>query len=131
MSHEGQKSDQSPALESPWSPPEELIELAREAGAEIITELLGAFQEDSAARLQVLRDAIRNQDGVLIRGEAHALKGSAAQIGAVEFAACCAEMERLAQNGVPSEQSVLLARAEAEFARLQQQFSALATDGAS
>ncbi len=87
--------------------PPELLEMAQEAGGDMVSELLGIFQEDSQARLQELYRAIVDEDTGMIQNQAHALKGSAAQIGAMAVSGLCRQMERLSKTGTALERKVL------------------------
>ena len=87
--------------------PEELVLMAKEAGGEMVIELLAIFQEDSMARLEELHRAIGNGDSGAIQSQAHSLKGSAAQIGAVAVSGLCRQMERLSKTGTVLEQEAL------------------------
>lgn len=101
-----------------WSLPQELLQLAQETGAEMILELLAIFQEDSASRLKTLRAAIEEGEPGGIRSQAHSLKGSAAQVGAMGMAESCREMEQLAQGRSKPDQLALLSEIEARFAQV-------------
>ena len=109
----------------PWSMPLELEQIARDGGAELISELFAIFQDDSAARLQALCDAIADHNSDVIRGQAHSLKGSASQIGARPMAALCQQMEGLARAGTVHEQEVLFEEIETSFAQVKERLSAL------
>jgi len=87
--------------------PEELLEIAREAGGGMIAVLLEVFQEDSMARLENLHCAIIAEDPDAIQSQAHSLKGSASQIGAVTLSGLCRQMERLSKTGTPLERKAL------------------------
>ena len=95
---------------SAWAPgrlPEELLQMAREAGSGMVVELLGIFQEDSMVHLEELSRAIVNGDSGAIQSEAHSLKGSAAQIGAAVVSDLCRQMERLSETGTALEQTAI------------------------
>lgn len=87
--------------------PEELVEMAKEAGSDTVIELLDIFQEDSKARLEELCRAIGNGDSGEIQSQAHSLKGSAAQIGALAVSRLCRQMEGLSKTGTAPEQRAL------------------------
>jgi HPt (histidine-containing phosphotransfer) domain-containing protein len=75
-----------------WSPPLFLLD-AMSGEDDLIAELIDAFNTDAAARMQQLRVALRNSDFSRILAEAHAIKGSARQVGADAVADACQELE--------------------------------------
>jgi HPt (histidine-containing phosphotransfer) domain-containing protein len=76
-----------------WAPPQLLRDL--EAGANgFVAEMIADFTTDTAARLQHLRRAAASADFNGIRAEAHAIKGSAREMGADGLVALCIELER-------------------------------------
>lgn len=80
--------------------------LARLMGDEdLARELLAEFQEDCRAQLATLRDALTRRDTELVRRQAHTIKGTAANTGAlrvtevaflIEQAAKAADLPRCA-----------------------------------
>ncbi len=123
MSDPARKSNHAPPPGEIWQLPAELIEIAREAGAEIVWELLGVFQNDSVCRLDALRGAIQRGEASRIRAEAHSLKGSASQVGATAMSELCRKMEQLPQDRRQSDQIALLEEIELSFARFREQLS--------
>lgn len=109
--------------QSVWTLPEELQQLAQDGAADMVADVIAVYQEDSAARLKVLREAVRNQDAKAIRAEGHSLKGSSAQLGASEMARLCFQMEQMGHSGNISEAAGVLAQIEAHFAELVQAMS--------
>jgi HPt (histidine-containing phosphotransfer) domain-containing protein len=75
-----------------WSLSADLKEIAA-ADSDMMAELLSLFIDDSTARLQTLASASFRQDFKVIRAQAHSLKGSALQMGAVNLASLCAALE--------------------------------------
>lgn len=109
--------------QSIWTLPEELRELAQEGGSDVVADVIAVFQEDSAARLVVLREAVRTGDCKAIRAEGHALKGSSSQLGASEMARMCFQMEQMGNTGNIAEAAGLLAQIEQHFAEVAQAMS--------
>jgi HPt (histidine-containing phosphotransfer) domain-containing protein len=95
----------------PWSPPAALSELA-EGDADLITELVSLFLDDSTTRLETLRSACGRQEFVAARAQAHSLKGSALQMGAASLASLCAALELC--NTPPTDQYDSMLRAIGE-----------------
>ena len=81
-----------------WSPPASLLEIAS-GDDDLITELIQAFRSDAMGRIQRIQGAVAAGDFSRIRAEAHAIKGSARQVGADAVADRCQELERVAQAG--------------------------------
>ncbi len=73
-----------------------LVALARGLKPETVRDLLQTCAEDVRARLAALEQAGRCGDLTVVRQEAHALRGSAANYGLVALAAAAAEVERAA-----------------------------------
>ena len=84
--------------EMEWSLPEALQELAVAGDRETVAEVLMLFQTDTESRLQELREAVACGDRRRVRAQAHSLKGSAIQVGAIVLADSCGEMELTAET---------------------------------
>jgi HPt (histidine-containing phosphotransfer) domain-containing protein len=106
-----------------WTLPEELQQLAQDGGADVVADVIAVYQQDSAARLEVLRAAVRNKDCKAIRAEGHSLKGSSSQLGAAEMAGMCFQMEQMGQSGDIGDAESLLAQIEKHFVELNQAMS--------
>jgi len=91
----------------------------------VVAEVIAVFREDTASRLEVLREAVRNCDGSLIRAEAHALKGSSSQLGAAAMASMCFQMEQVGASGNFAEAAGLLAQIQKHFAEVGEAMSNL------
>src|ERR1700687_4390404 len=65
-----------------WARPETLRELADHGAADLIQELIEAFNADTAPRLSQMREAITNANTKGLSSAAHTIKGSAQQMGA-------------------------------------------------
>jgi HPt (histidine-containing phosphotransfer) domain-containing protein len=91
----------SAAPENPpgWVLPEALEHLSQSGADSLVTELLGDFRADVAARLLRLRQAVARNDAATIKIEVHSIKGSAAQMGAAGLAAACRQVEIEARTG--------------------------------
>jgi histidine phosphotransfer protein HptB len=75
-----------------WTPTAELREI-ESADFETMLELISLFLDDSTGRLQTLSTAGIHEDFKAVRAQAHSLKGSALQMGAIGLASLCAELE--------------------------------------
>ncbi|HWD00194.1 MAG TPA: Hpt domain-containing protein [Candidatus Sulfopaludibacter sp.] len=96
----------------PWPLPEALQQLATDGGAALVIEILDLFVSDTCRRLRSLREALERGDPVRLKAQAHAVKGSAIQVGADSLAALCLELEL---NAGPD---LLVQEVEVEFERL-------------
>jgi two-component system sensor histidine kinase/response regulator len=74
-----------------------------------------AFRKDAPGRIAAIRTAIDGGGGPALVQAAHALKGSAANIGASAVAATCAELEGVGRSGTSGGAADLLARLESEL----------------
>ncbi len=101
-----------------WKLPEELRQLADAGDAAIVVEVLTVFQTDTATRLSTLRSAIAESNLPLIKNQAHSIKGSSSQIGAMGMAALCLRMEQEAMQGQTSSLAALMTELEAGFAEV-------------
>jgi len=85
---------------------------------ELLKEMLSLFIHENARRLDAARDAARLADHTQLRGAIHAIKGSAALVGADDLRQLASELEQAVVNGIPLN---LLAATE----QLQQEFAAV------
>jgi HPt (histidine-containing phosphotransfer) domain-containing protein len=65
--------------------------------------------------IEALAGAVAQQDAALIQRRAHGIKGAAANIGATDMAALCAEIETTARNRRIDGAEELLGRLRVEF----------------
>jgi CheY-like chemotaxis protein/HPt (histidine-containing phosphotransfer) domain-containing protein len=86
-------------------PPEEAVDastlaalrdLQGEGQSDILAELSAVYLRDTPPRLAALHEARARADAEALRREAHGLKGSSSQIGAVKMARLCTELEEQA-----------------------------------
>jgi HPt (histidine-containing phosphotransfer) domain-containing protein len=71
----------------------------REAGDELLFELIEIFVHETPQRLSVLMEAIATNDCALAERTAHTLKSSAATFGATSMRTVAAEAEMAAHSG--------------------------------
>jgi len=69
------------------------------AGIDGVNEIISAFWKSTDSLLATLRLALENSDGADAARIAHALKGSAANVGAMALSAAAREMEGGAKSG--------------------------------
>ncbi len=96
-----------------------------EAGDDVLVkEILAVFQTDSTERLAAMRAACSGDDRTALRRQAHALKGSSGQVGALRLSKICQALEAKAPAGPREELEEILAEAERAFAEVRQAMSA-------
>ena len=61
---------------------------------DLLSKIIGLYLNDSLKLLQQIRDGIADADPEMLRQAAHSLKSSSANLGAIELAAACKEMEQ-------------------------------------
>ncbi|MEO8451644.1 MAG: Hpt domain-containing protein [Gemmatimonadota bacterium] len=86
--------------------------LQDEGQPDIITEFIDIFLEDLPARAAAIRSAVEAQDSDRIRSTAHALKGSAASIGAAQLASICDSLETIGRTGDPAGSAAVFTKLE-------------------
>lgn len=85
---------------------------------DVVTELIDVFLEDLPSRVESLGSAVHRAEPDELRAAAHALKGSAASIGAVRLAALCGALEAIGQAGATDGASALLEPVRVETERV-------------
>jgi HPt (histidine-containing phosphotransfer) domain-containing protein len=88
-------------------------------GEDVLGDLLRLFERDSQTRLATLRAAVANADGEGRKNAAHALKGSAGNVGAKRVAVIAAHVEKHDVDASTIER--LACEVEAAFAALMAQ----------
>ncbi|MCK9375610.1 MAG: response regulator [Syntrophobacterales bacterium] len=89
-------------------------------GADFIGEVLAVFTEDAPELLRNLQQALADGDAELFRRAAHTLKSNSAAFGADRLAELARELEGLGKAGSLAGVGDKVARAEAEYGRVQQ-----------
>ena len=74
---------------------EQLQALAQAGNAGLLDRLQASFARDTPVRLQALRAALAAGDADAVAFNIHTLKGSAANLGAVEVVELCGQIESL------------------------------------
>ena len=132
------------AILTRWSPqtgpgaPEEAVDgnalaalrdLQDEGRPDLLAEVIAVYLRDTPPRLAALHEAVARTDAAALRREAHGLKGSSSQIGAVKMARLCTELEEQAGTtdlmGAPQ----TLRRLDEAFGRVRAHLQALAGGG--
>jgi two-component system sensor histidine kinase/response regulator len=84
-------------------------------GASAVNSGVDRFLADAPARVAELERAVRREDPAAVARAAHALKGAAANLGAIAVAAICAELQTAADAGRLPDATDLIARLRAEL----------------
>jgi histidine phosphotransfer protein HptB len=90
-------------LSDAWVLPAALRQLEECGEAVLVEELIAIFQIDTASRLELLARAVETADYSTAGTEAHTIKGSALQVGAVRVADVCRSMELEAKQPRPAD----------------------------
>ena len=85
---------------------------------DVLTELIDLFLDDAPARIAAVRNATRGGDAGALRRAAHALKGSAANQGAVRLATISADLEHVGQRGTVDGAAAVGRELEREYDRV-------------
>lgn len=103
-------------------PPEDLLDLetlaalrAELAGTEVFQELVATFLEGTPARLALLHGAVEREEASTAAEEAHAIKGSAASMGAAAMARLAGQIEEMGRAGDLTGAAPALAALEQAF----------------
>jgi HPt (histidine-containing phosphotransfer) domain-containing protein len=105
---------------------EQLQALTRAGNAGLLDRLRASFSRDTPLRLQALRDAVDTGNAEAVAFNTHTLKGSAANLGAVEIVQLCQQIEDLPATTAAGIVESLLAELEQGAARAQAELARLA-----
>jgi CheY-like chemotaxis protein/HPt (histidine-containing phosphotransfer) domain-containing protein len=105
--------------------PAEPMDFARaleefEGNREFLTGLLEKFLENVRAQLGTIREALDRADAEILRREAHAIKGGAANLAAAELSSAAAELEKTAKSGSLGAAPEGLVKLERAYRRLDE-----------
>jgi HPt (histidine-containing phosphotransfer) domain-containing protein len=96
-----------------------------EYGADFLVELIDVYLADTPNRLALLRQAIEGGDAETCVREAHTLKSSSANLGALELSASAKEMEAAGRAGRTATLADEIGRFESQFAAVKTALEAL------
>lgn len=108
---------------------DQLRMLARSGSTELLDKLATSFARDTPARIAALRTAIASADRDAIAFNAHTLKGSAANLGAIAIVVVCEELESAVDLAPPDRMLQLLRALEQAASDAQAALVALALTG--
>ena len=104
----------------PETDPEALERLRRFGGNKLLGDMITLFLEAMPQRLSAARRGITSGDAHVVEHELHALKSSAAQLGALRMHRLSQEGEQLAKVGTLGPASDVLDQLDAEMPRVQE-----------
>ena len=84
-----------------------------------LDEFISLFIADTAARLDVMQQALRKSDLKTIRRECHALKGACLEMGVPSLSSCCDALGQASRDNRLDDLPVELGRLTAEFERVR------------
>jgi HPt (histidine-containing phosphotransfer) domain-containing protein len=122
-------------LNSPSSSPidptplDELRLLSDDGGPDILGELIDIYLDDTPGRLHDLAAAVQMGDPEASFQNAHALKSSCAQLGAMQLSQICAQLESMGRAGDVTGAQPLVAAAQTEFERARDALLAIKAGG--
>jgi two-component system sensor histidine kinase/response regulator len=99
-----------------------LRELQEEGEPDLLEELIELFLADVPPQLVALRKAAEADDAHSVERIAHTLRGSCANMGAVEMETLCTELQEMGRSGELRAAPGLIARLEEEFGRVRAVF---------
>jgi HPt (histidine-containing phosphotransfer) domain-containing protein len=108
---------------------EQLRALSQAGSADLLGKLQAAFARDTPVRLGALRAAVAGGDAAAVAFNAHTLKGSAANLGAVQVVEICNQIESLPPLTQAGTVERLLAELEDRAAMAQAELTRLAETG--
>ncbi len=100
----------------------EIAEFAPEDGAALLRELVAMFFAEAPARLGNLEAGIAAADCSRVTRAAHAMKGSAGNIGARKISALCGRLERQGREGLEPDAPALVAALREELEGVRRVF---------
>jgi HPt (histidine-containing phosphotransfer) domain-containing protein len=114
------------AMSSPsaWRLPDELRQLAEQGASEVVDEILDVFRSDTVKRLAKAHEALASGDRAELKRQAHAIKGSAGQVGAPAVAAICQSLELRAPAATTGELDEMLRDLDVRFAEVLRDMNA-------
>ncbi len=89
--------------------------LQRPGKPDILNKVIGLYLSKSPSLIDAIRHAIEHGDAPAVQMAAHSLKSSSANLGAMELAAHCKELEEKGRDALLEEAGEWFARAEEEY----------------
>ena len=97
-----------------------LLELQSEDDPDLVKSLIQLFLDTTPARLASLKKAFAERNAKVLYLEAHGLKSGCANMGALDLARICGELEKIGKSsGSLDAANLLIHQFEAEYERAQ------------
>lgn len=96
-------------------------------GDEFLREIVGIFLEDTPQRLTELDESLAAGDAPKFVRAAHSIKGSSANLGALQLRSAAERLEQHAKTQGLGDVAALVTAVKAEFARAQRELATLAS----
>ena len=96
-----------------------------------LAELVDTYVADTPQQLATIRQSLESGDAEAVRRAAHSLKSNSATFGAATLAELGAQIEARGKGGELAGTDELVARADAEYARVRRALRALQAAGES
>jgi len=113
----------------PDTDPEALTRLRHFGGSRLLGDMIALFLESMPRRLAAARGGLSRGESKVVEHELHALKSSAAQLGAVRMHHLSLEGEQLARAGTLDDAARILDALDAEQPRVERWLAAATTAG--
>jgi HPt (histidine-containing phosphotransfer) domain-containing protein len=110
--HEGMIGDSSPIDSKVLN---NIQVLQRKGGADLLSRVVRVYLDQSSNLLDDLQDAVHGNDPKAIRGRAHSLKSSSANMGAMRLTTLLKEMEEIGRNGETAKAPSLMLEIQKEY----------------
>lgn len=121
--------DSTTHADFPETEPEALERLRRFGGDKLLGDMITLFLEAMPQRLAAARAGLARGDGHAVEQALHALKSSAAQLGALRLHRLCRDGGQLARAGTPEEIADVLRQLDVEAPRVREWLSAARAGG--
>jgi HPt (histidine-containing phosphotransfer) domain-containing protein len=82
---------------------------------DLIVELIDLYLEDARRRLTVMKESLAQRNWLSVKREAHSLRGSSGNLGALQMALICDEIEDLESRDLFPSIEALIGRLEQEL----------------
>jgi HPt (histidine-containing phosphotransfer) domain-containing protein len=98
--------------------------LQRQGKPDLLTRVINIYLEDSLRLLDALRHALSEEDGAGVKRQAHSLKSSSANVGALRLAELCKELEAAGEGESTDRILEKISRVEEEYASVRRELTA-------
>jgi HPt (histidine-containing phosphotransfer) domain-containing protein len=107
-----------------------LRELQEPGEPSLLVEIVSIFLRDAPGRLAAIREAIQTANADALREAAHALKGSAATLGAQQVGELCSQLEQMGREGALEAAAGLLPELDAAWRRAERALASVMSEAA-